>query len=443
MLTSSLLALLLIGASPQDQIDTHLGAAQRHAGVQPAPLCDDETFLRRVTLDLAGRIPTRAELTAFRRQPNRTAKIDQLLAGDEFPRFWSQVWTSALVGYATERFEASREPLRIWLEEQLRANTPYDKIARELIAAEGESAFDGPVNFLVRHREQPAVKVSRIFLGVRLDCARCHDHPFDRWTREDFDRFTRFFDGVEYREVSGRNIRVLEAPREASEEDRPRFLSGAKPRTSRWRDELALFVTTCKPFARNYANRVWYQLLGRGVVEPPDDFSANEPSSPELMKHLTELARETKFDTRAMIRAICNSQAYQRQSGRGEESFNSHSLFASFTPKPLTIEQQIHSLRIAFDLSPTALQIQENIRNAVEESLDADFSETWAYRDNVQDEMSRLVRELPRLEGDFEDWYERILSRSPTMRERKLCEGRPQSQVIFALTHSNEFRFNH
>lgn len=443
MLTSSVLAVALLAATPSEQIDSHLASAHLQANVQAASVCSDETFLRRVTLDLIGRIPTRDELRAFRADPDRQKKVDQLLNDKAFPRFWSQIWTSSLVGYSTERFEASREPLRAWLETSIRDDVGYDKIVRRIIAAEGDSAFNGPVNFLVRHREQPAVKVCRIFLGVRLDCARCHDHPFDKWTREDYDRFSQFFEGVQFSEPSGRNIRVTETPRDERLEDRPRFLSGARPRTSRWRDELALFVTTCKPFARNYANRVWYQLLGRGIVNPPDDFSANAPSAPELLEHLARYARDTRFDMKAMIRAICNSQAYQRESGHGDDSGESHALFTSFSPKPLTIEQQLNSLAVAFRLKPTELQQQAQILAAVRGTLDDDFSETWAYRDSVQDVMTRLVRELPARPGTVTSWYERILGRSPTPREAKLCAGRPASQVIFALTHSNEFRFNH
>ncbi len=125
---------------------------------------------------------------------------------------------------------------------------------------------------MLRHREEPAVRVSRIFLGVRLDCARCHDHPFDRWTQRDFEQVSRFFQAFEIRELNDQNFELLdrvEANRRVPPDELPRFFTSAVPRTAAWRDEFALFVTSCKPFARTYANRIWYQLMGRGIVDPP------------------------------------------------------------------------------------------------------------------------------------------------------------------------------
>mgnify|MGYP002630021584 CR=1 FL=1 len=278
------LALLLTVADPSQEIDAQLAIAHAKQDVQSVSICDDDTFLRRVSLDLIGRIPTRDELHAFRSNPNRRRQIEALLASDEFPRFWSDVWTASLVGYSTRAFNVSREPLRAWVEDAIRNGDAYDELVRQLIAAEGDSAFNGPVNFLLRHRQEPVVKVSRMFLGIRLDCARCHDHPFDRWTRDDFDQFSHFFKSVDFRGISERNYRLTKSPRDADTKNLPRFLSGAKPITSRWRDELALMVTSCKPFARNYSNRMWYHFLGRGIVHPPDDFSANDPVAPELLE---------------------------------------------------------------------------------------------------------------------------------------------------------------
>jgi Protein of unknown function (DUF1549)/Protein of unknown function (DUF1553) len=437
------LLLLIAVDSPSQEIDALLAKEQSAQSVHPVEVCSDDTFLRRITLDLAGRIPTRAELIAFRGSPDRPAKISELLAGDEFARFWSEIWTASLVGYNTRPFGTSREPLRQWLEQGLRDAMPYDELVRQLISAEGDSAFDGPVNFLLRHREEPVVKVSRMFLGIRLGCARCHDHPFDRWKRDDFDAFGRFFEGMEIQEVSERNLRLFTVPREAERDDRPRFLSSARPTTSRWRDELALMLTSCKPFARNYANRMWYHFLGQGIVQPPDDFSANAPIAPALLDFLTDFARQTNFDTTSMIEAICNSQAYQRCSGHADADAASHRLFASFVPKPMVPEQLLKSLSTVFQRETPRVDELPLLLREVDNSLDVDFSRTWQYRDNVQTVMRRLVRDLPVGPASITSLYETILSRSPTASERALCRGRPTSQVVFALIHSNEFRFVH
>ena len=425
------------------EIDGLLANAYQQNQVSAAPICSDDAFLRRVSLDLIGRVPTREELHQFRIENDRRAKIDELLASDEFNRFWSELWTTSLVGYEDRRSTISREPLRMWIETALRDRMPYDQLVRQLIAAEGSSAFDGPVNFLLRHRQEPAVKVSRMFLGVRLDCARCHDHPFARWTQEDFERFKAFFRTAQFRPVSQRNTRLTEVPRQATDQNRPRFLTGAQPRTSRWRDELALFVTTCRPFARNFGNRIWYQLMGRGIVDPPDDFVEEAAVLPELLERLADHATESEFDVRSMIRVIANSQAYQRESGYADATEVSHRLFASYVPKPLTPHQLMRSLEIVTDTDWSDRERTLRLARLTPNGSETDFSETWSYRDNVQDVMQNLVEEIRVDDSNLTAIFERILSRAPDDEELQRCGKRPKSQVVFALIHSNEFRFSH
>ncbi len=437
------IAISLAGNGWGGEIDDFLATAHRKAGVKAAPVCSDDEFLRRISLDLMGRIPTRQELVDFRQRPDRRAKIEELLASEDFPRFWAEVWTASLVGYRTRAFNVSREPLRKWLEESFADDVGYDEIAGELIAAEGESAFDGPVNFVVRHREQPAVKVSRFFLGVQLDCARCHDHPFDRWTSEDFEKFNQFFRSATYSPVSQRNIRVIETPRNVREEDKPRFLTGAEPTTNRWRDELAFFVTTCKPFARNYANRVWYQLLGRGIVDPPDSFVDGAAVAPELLEFFAQQTRDDDFELRPLVRMICQSDAYQRESGHSNLSEQANALFASYVPKPMTTVQLLNSLETATGIRLSSTERGRRLARTLQSSIDDDFSQTWNYRDTVQNVMQRLVEEHEFRDSSIHALYEKILSRSPTPSELSLCRGRNKSQIVFALINSNEFRFNH
>lgn len=437
--------IILLGSlgAGSESIDSILATAWQEQGVDPAALCSDETFVRRIYLDLAGRIPTPAELENFAQHRKRERLIDELLAGADFPRFWSEVWTATLVGY-TNAFDSDREVLRDWLRDSLQRGVGYDRIANELITSRGASALDGPANFLVRHPEDPAVKVCRLFVGVRLDCARCHDHPFDRWTQEDFERMSLFFETTRRQEVSEGNVRLVdEVPDE--EETRPQFLTGATPRTSRWRDELGLFVVNCKPFARTYANRVWYQLMGRGIVDPVDDFHAENPASvPELLKFLAERARQDQFDIRAMVRRVCNSRAYQLSSAGGSAERGSRErVFALRTLKPLTPEQTVNAAAVALGLDLPNSEKRELIERMVSRSLDEDFSSTWEYRETVQGLLGRLSRGFRAPTGAVDDLYLRILSRSPTSKERNLCDGRRPEDVAFALVNSNEFFFNH
>ena len=165
------IALLAVQVGPATKsLDQWVDQYHAANGITPASICPDDRFLRRVTLDLAGRIPTIDELQQFRGNPDRSAKIDQLLASPEFPVFMSEVWTSSLVGYLNV-FGTDREALRLWMEQNIRDDTPWNEMATALITAEGTSSLDGPVNFLVRNRVDPVVKVGRVFLGVRLDCA--------------------------------------------------------------------------------------------------------------------------------------------------------------------------------------------------------------------------------------------------------------------------------
>jgi hypothetical protein len=427
-------------SSPVDEILTRAWAEQ---DIEPAAVCSDDEFLRRATLDLIGRIPTVDELHAFRAAPDRAAKIDELLASSDFSRFQSELWTSVLVGYS-DQFQSSREVLRDWLEARLADRMPYDRLARSLISAEGDSAFNGPVNFLLRHPDEPVVKVSRVFLGVRLDCARCHDHPFDRWTQSDFESMSRFFSATNRRQISQGNIRLENVIRNVGEDNRPRFLTGARPRTTRWRDEFALFATRSRPFARAFVNRVWYQLFGRGIVDPVDDFSqVNKPASRELLEYLADEAVRSRYDIRAMMRLICNSQAWQLSSLNPNGDSDREALFAVRTIRPLIPEQFVDSVGVALNRDLPSSERREFIESATADSLAEDFGSTWEYRETVQQLMSRLAGRTGAVTGSTQELFERILSRQPTSRERILCRDRPASDIVFALIHSSEFRFNH
>lgn len=442
------------GADDAERVDALLERAWEGLDLRPAGPCSDETFLRRVTLDLAGRIPTRAELDAFRADPNRPALVERLLDGPEFPRFWSEVWTDVLVGrLGDDDGDLDVENLRQWLETAFRDATPFDRVASALISAEGETARDAPVNFVVRHLEEPAVKVSRVFLGVRLECARCHDHPFDRWKRTDFESFRRFFDNVEREELSRGNARIRDAhPGDVPRDERPRFLNGAVPVSGRWRAELAMHVTRSKPFARAFANRIWYHFMGRGLVHPVDDFHAgNPPVAPELLEFLAERAREDRFDLRASIRRVVLSRAYARSSAAPDRAASddrrlAEELFAVRALKPLTPAQRFDSLAVALGRKPSPAERARALDDENDPALELDLAETWIDRASTRVLLDRLAGPLdapPEPELDLDEIFRRLLSRDPSPRERELCAGRNPAEILFALVHSHEFAFNH
>jgi hypothetical protein len=456
-MTSELIALAVALALPAQgapmpasahPVDGHLEAAWKELGVTPAATASDDAFLRRASLDLIGRIPTPAEVIAFRAAPDRTAMVDRLLASPAFDRFWSEVATATLVGHsADDAFGMDREALRAWLQEQLARRTPHDQTARALLTAEGSAAEVGPASFLIRHQEEPAVKVSRLFLGIRLDCARCHDHPFDRWKRDDFDRLSRFFEPMEVTELSPGNSGIRDsAPGDVPREERPRFLNGAVPVSGRWRQELALQITRSRSFARAFANRVWYQLMGRGLVHPVDDLNRqNPPVSPALMEALADHARASRFDVRSLVRLIATSRAYGLASAlpSGADRVLSEEAFAVRILRPLTPEQRVDSMALALGQTLTPKARSEAIAAEVGEAFDVDFSTTWDDRQTTQQLMDRLAAGVPDPEAPLDTIYLRVLGRDPTERERALCAGRPPRDVLFALLHSSEFAFNH
>src|SRR4029078_4382218 len=180
-------------------------------------------------------------------------------------------------------------------EKKFRENAPFDKIATELVAASGLSSVEGAVNFILHNSVDPAIKISRTFLGIRLDCARCHDHPFDRWTQKDYEDMARFFAPLQKEEQMAGNTGVRDNRNRAAGVN-PRFLPGAQPVTARWREDLAYFITTSKPFARTFANRLWCHFRARGIVDPRDDFNLkNNPSVPTLLDFLADEAVKGKF----------------------------------------------------------------------------------------------------------------------------------------------------
>ena len=428
--------------TPSTKIDQLLQSAWQERAIEAAPVCSDEQFLRRVTLDLVGRIPTLPERSEFLAHPDRAATIDRLLASDEFSHAWADSWTTQLYGYADDSVD--RDMLAQWLEDQVASQKPYDQIAQQLVSATGQSAFAGPVNFLLRYPDEPVVKVSRAFLGVRLDCARCHDHPFDRWTKDDFARMNRFFDGMERQEVSNGNVQLVDVVREVEPSERPRFLTGAEPKTTQWRSEFGLFLIRSRPFARNFANRIWYHLLGRGIVHPVDDVNRDNPAAiPTVLEWLADEAIRSEFDIRNMIRLICNTRAYQVQSlsTRGDEE--RLKLFAVRTVKPLTPEQWYASMCVALGKPPAPEERADFIRTYFGDALDGDFSASWEYRETVQGLMSRLIETVEPPTKTRDDLFVRILGREPTSEERTLAQSRTPKEMCFVLLHSSEFAFNH
>lgn len=423
--------------------DSLVAAYFDEAGVTPAPLCSNERFLRRITLDLAGRIPTLEEQARFLEKPDRIAKINELLVSEEFPEFWSNVWTGMLVGYG-EGYRSERESLRLYLQQSIREAAPYDAMAKRMLTTTGPSAIDGAAGYLARHRDEPMVQIARSFLGVRIDCARCHDHPFDRWTQDDFQRLKRFFDATEIRQVSDGNYEMLDREADRNPENAPRFLTGSLAGSGAWRQEFALFTVRSKPFARAFANHVWCQLMGRGIVHPPDDLNKeNPPANPQLLDALATFVQESQFDLRALVRLICATEAYQRESVAVAANAEVNRVFAAKPIKPLTGEQLFDSMAVALGPSANSEERQRFVMMYASEGNEQESNQPWIYSETVQALMQRLNSPVNVDIKDRNELFERLLCRKPTEKELAICQSYTMRDVAFALLYGNEFSFNH
>jgi hypothetical protein len=298
--------------------------------IAASPLCDDAEFLRRITLDLTGTLPTAAAARKFLedKSPDKRAKLVQtLLASPEFADLWAMRWADLL---RVERGVLGHERAYgyyKWIRDSIANNTPFDRFARELITAEGPTSEVGAANFyrVVTKPGEMAGSLSQVFLGVRIGCAECHHHPFDRWSQSDYYGMIGFF-----APVAARGDAVFSSGDPATTHPRTKkpvyshalgtSMPEANPKGDR---RLVLADWMTKPdnpyFARNLANRVWAWMLGTGIVEPVDDVRAtNPPSNPELLDALAKFNVENKFDVKKLIAAIAASRTYQTSSKPNE-----------------------------------------------------------------------------------------------------------------------------
>ncbi|MDP7018087.1 MAG: DUF1549 domain-containing protein [Pirellulaceae bacterium] len=514
----------------RDVIDQRVSAAWEANGISPAPLSSDGEFLRRVYLDLCGIIPTRDEAVAFlddARPDKREQLIAKLLVDERYAIHQADVWdlmyfTRNPPGFGTEK----RGGFQAWLRRQFGENRPYDKWVRDILRAEGNTVEDGPPMFLVQYKSRPAdatEAVAQKFLGVQLQCARCHDHPFDDWTQQDFYGVAAFFARLSVVDVGSKNKEKAYAigeknsgdilfagpateqvPGKKGEAVAPRFLSGQalveplKPKDvtdprnfpngkmppapyySR-KNALADWVTSRENpyFARAAVNRVWAQFMGKGLVQPIDNLSGqNPPSHPELLAELADQFSQHDFDMRWLIGEIVNSKSYQR-SPRGEVTEAMPLWYERSRVRPLSAEELFESWIRATDYLAAAGDDKNRERFRVK-AVNWEYVRRFFGRPNDgvgnfqgglhehlylnNGQVNALISRRPGglhhlLANDSRPWEQRverlflqIVSRRPTAAETEKfvayldreddADDRLQ-EAIWTLLTSAEFRFNH
>ena len=329
------------------RIDELAAAKWQRMKIEPSDLCTDGEFLRRVSLDLTGLPPGPDELKAFLADPRptrekRDAAVDRLIGTPEFLDHWTNKWSDMLQVNAKFLGREGADGFRVWIRSQLEKNVPYDQFVRSILTAQG-SNFENPAASYWKVLRQPAEAMentTHLFLATRFNCNKCHDHPFERWTQDQYYQtgayFAQFTLADDAANSKGRRLggtavegakplfeKIVENPAGTIVHDRtgavtePQFPYPAKaevdPKSPR-RVQLAAWMTSPdnRYFASSYANRLWGYLLGRGLIEPLDDIRAgNPPSNPELLEHLSRRFVESGFNVRSLLREICTSRTYQ------------------------------------------------------------------------------------------------------------------------------------
>ena len=374
----------------RNAIDQAVFAKLRAIQVNPSEPIGDAAFLRRATLDAIGRLPTPDEARSFLADHDpdkRDRLVDRLVAGPAFADFWALKWADLLRNEEKTMGSKGVWVFQRWLRDEFSRDVPLDEFARHLLTAQG-STWENPAASFYRTNRDPmtaAETVGQVFLGVRLQCARCHNHPFDVWTQDDYYGLAAYFGNVAHKEVN--NVRRDQLDTHEINGDEIIYLSGqpemVQPRTGAMmdpkpprghrpklagdldaRDDLADWLTrNNRQFARNMANRVWFHLLGRGVVEPVDDFrDSNPPSIPALLDALTEKFVAGGMRIRPLVAWIMKSQTYRLGAMPDATNVEDETNFARASVRLLPAEVLLDAIGqalgkpAAFDDAPAGLR---------------------------------------------------------------------------------------
>jgi hypothetical protein len=494
------------------KIDQFLAARWKAEKIEPVSLADDAEYLRRLYLDLIGRIPSREEVRAFladRTPDKRERLVRRLLEEGKHVEHFVNVWRDLLLPEANNNnVQGQLASFNDWLRKQFVENVHYDRMVRDLLtvpfgservrsrrmmpSAPSDAVVPSPQAFYLAKDAKPenlAASTSRLFLGVSIECAQCHDHPFASWTRQHFWGFAAFFAGLQrdaenngpIREVFDR--RDIKIPGSLTSAE-ARFLDETQPR---WkynvgaRATLADWLTAADNpyFARATVNRLWAQFFGIGLVEPVDDFRPNNPSShPELLDELARQFAAHRFDLRYLVRSITASRAYQLSSAAADSL--SPRLFAHMAVKGLSPEQLFDSLALAtgYRAPPSPRPQNQPAPDPRAEFLTrfADGQPRTEMQRSIQQALmlmnGQFIADATRLKdgavlasiandrsldtaGKVEALYLATLSRKPTPKETKrfvkyVEEGGPSrdaklalADVFWTLLNSAEFSLNH
>jgi hypothetical protein len=357
-------------------IDHHVFAKLKMLSIPPSDVCTDEEFIRRAYLDACAILPTPEEVKAFvadAAKDKRAKLIDRLLDRTEYADFWTLKWADVLRNDRKTVQVKGTHVYQGWLRRHIESNTPFDEVVRELLTADGNTSANPPANYYRVSREPTALAEStaQLFFGVRMQCAKCHNHPFERWTQDDYYSLAAFFarvrqkkdpaePGPDAKTVGGEiiyNDRAGEVTQPRTGKVMPPKIMGrpapAIPPGQDRREVLAEQVTAADNpfFARSVVNRIWFHVTGRGIVDPVDDFRESNPSANDEL--LDALARDFvahKYDLKYLIRTIMNSRTYQLSAQTNDLNKDDNKYFSHAVTKLLTAEQLLDALCTATEV---------------------------------------------------------------------------------------------
>jgi hypothetical protein len=490
-------------------IDTLVNENLHKLRILPSGICTDEEFVRRAFIDIAGIYPQSSEMRAFLadKNPNkRSALIDSLLERKEFTELWVMKWAELLqirssINNNQPPFYKNALLYYNWLSERIGKNVPINEIVVELLSATGGTVSSPAVNFYQTELDQLKLteNVAQVFMGMRIQCAQCHNHPFDRWTMDDYYGFKAFFSQIGRKqtddpaEVIVYNSKGGESRHFLTQAVmKPKFLGGDTPElkpTDDRRKVLADWMASPRNpyFARNIANITWAHFNGTGIVEPVDDVRvSNPPSNPELMGELAKKLTEYNYDMRKFVRDICNSQTYQRSTKVNETNAGDKRNFSHAQVRRVRAEVLLDAISQITDtpnkfqglpLGARAVQIADGAvtnyflttfgrakRESVcscEVKMEPTLSQALHLMngDAVNDRIKQgrvVAKMIQEKKGDreiVEDLFLRVFGRMPLEKEWASVQqaigsdtGARQSvleDLFWALLNSKEFYFNH
>jgi hypothetical protein len=495
-------------------VDKHTFAKLKMLNIQPSDLCTDQEFVRRAYLDVCGVLPTTQEVTKFleSKEANKRAKlIDELLERPEYADFWTLKWSDV--------FRSTRKTIQVkgthvfqkWLRNHIDKNTGFDNVVYEVITS-GGSTFANPAANYYRVSRDPttlAETTAQLFFGIRMQCAKCHNHPFERWTQDDYYSMAAFFNRVKYRTdpvdpgdpktKSGAEYVYVERFGELTQPRTgkvmaPKFMGGKVPEIAPGKDRREALgkwmAAPDNPFVpKSTVNRIWFHVMGKGIVDPVDDFRDSNPSANDaLLDALAADFVKNKFDVKHLIRTIMNSRTYQLSAQTNDFNKDDNKYFSHAVTKLLTAEQLFDALCQTTEvpekfaghpLGTRSVQLPDGEANhpflktfgqparelacECEREGDSNLAQALqlingpAVNDRLRNPNNRISKLLAAKKTDKEivtELFLVTLSRRPTETEESAMLGHVQSaaadrrraaweDVHWALINSKEFLFRH